>query len=135
MRNSSARFDTVDEYIAAFPEAVQRVLRELRQTIRAAAPQAEEKIAYGMPTFTLHGNLIHFAAHKAHIGLYPTPSGVEAFQEALAGYKNAKGSVQFPLDQPLPLELIRRIVEFRVQENLQKAALKAKPKKKSPPAP
>lgn len=112
---------TIDDYIAACPENVREQLRELRATIRAAAPEAQEKISYQMPTFALNGNLIHFAAYKNHIGIYPTPSGITEFKEALAGYKQAKGSVQFPLTQPLPLELIAQIVRFRVQENLKKS--------------
>jgi uncharacterized protein YdhG (YjbR/CyaY superfamily) len=116
---------TVDEYIAGFPEAVQQLLQQVRQTVRETAPEAAETIKYAIPTFTLHGrNLVHFAAFKNHIGFYPTPSGVEAFEAALSGYKGAKGSVQFPLDQPLPLDLIRNIVRFRVQEH------EAKPGKK-----
>ena len=117
-------YTTIDEYIAMFPDDVQRILNELRQTIRAAAPDAEETINYQMPTFTLNGNLVHFAAFQNHIGFYPTPTGIVAFQEELSAYKGAKGSVQFPIDQPLPLPLIRRIVEYRVRENLQR-----KPKK------
>jgi uncharacterized protein YdhG (YjbR/CyaY superfamily) len=105
------RFTTIDEYINAFPEDVQKILNQLRQTIKDAAPEAEETINYQMPTFTLNGNLVHFAAFKNHIGFYPTPAGIEAFREELAPYKGAKGSVQFPIDQPLPLPLIRKIVE------------------------
>jgi uncharacterized protein YdhG (YjbR/CyaY superfamily) len=116
----------IDEYISAFPADVQRILMELRQTIRDAAPEAEETINYQMPTFTLNGNLVHFAAFQNHVGFYPTPTGIEAFKEELAPYKGAKGSVQFPIDQPLPLSLIRRIVEYRVKENSER-----KPKKKS----
>jgi uncharacterized protein YdhG (YjbR/CyaY superfamily) len=116
---------TIDDYIAACPENVREQLRELRATIRAAAPEAQEKISYQMPTFALNGNLIHFAAYKNHIGIYPTPSGITEFKEALAGYKQAKGSVQFPLTQPLPLELIAQIVRFRVQENLKKSKNKS----------
>ena len=100
---------------------MQSVLQTLRQTIHQAAPDAVEKISYGMPTFTLKGNLVHFGAFKTHIGFYPTPSGIENFKDELAVYKGAKGSVQFPLDEPLPLDLVRRIVEFRVEENLAKA--------------
>jgi uncharacterized protein YdhG (YjbR/CyaY superfamily) len=111
---------TIDEYIALFPEDVQRILREIRGVIREAAPDAVEKISYQMPTFYLRGNLVHFAAHEYHIGFYPTPTGIEAFKEELAGYKGAKGSVQFPLDKPMPYELIGRIVKFRVAENLKK---------------
>jgi uncharacterized protein YdhG (YjbR/CyaY superfamily) len=113
-------FKTMDEYISTFPEDVQRILHELRHTIKEAAPEAEETINYQMPTFTLNGNLVHFAAFKNHIGFYPTPSGIEAFEKELSRYKGAKGSVQFPIDEPLPLPLIRRIVEYRVKENRQR---------------
>lgn len=112
---STAR--TVDEYIAEFPPATRKVLEELRALIRATAPSATEKISYAIPTFHLNGNLVHFAAFERHVGFYPTPSGIEAFREELKPYKTAKGSVQFPLDQPLPKDLIRRMVEFRVAEN------------------
>jgi uncharacterized protein YdhG (YjbR/CyaY superfamily) len=120
------QFQTMDEYINTFPEDVQRILNELRQTIKEAAPEAEETINYQIPTFTLHGNLVHFAALKNHIGFYPTPSGMEAFRKELSGYKGAKGSVQFPIDQPLPLPLIRRIVEYRVKENIERKQKKKK---------
>jgi uncharacterized protein YdhG (YjbR/CyaY superfamily) len=119
---------SIDEYISGLPEEVQETLRKLREVIRKAAPGAEEKISYGMPTFALHGNLIHFAAHKRHIGLYPTPSGIETFGLELSGYKSAKGSVQFPIDMPLPYELIGRIVRFRVVENVKLAEEKLKKK-------
>lgn len=111
---------SIDDYINSFPPEVRQILQELRQTIKEAAPQAEEKISYQMPTFTLHGNLVHFGAFSEHIGFYPTPSGIEAFKEELSRYKGAKGSVQFPIDEPLPLSLIRRIVEYRVRENLER---------------
>jgi uncharacterized protein YdhG (YjbR/CyaY superfamily) len=111
------QFKTIDEYIDTFPQDVQSILNGLRQTIREAAPEAEETINYQMPTFTLNGNLVHFAAFKNHIGFYPTPTGIEAFKRELSRYKGAKGSVQFPIDEPLPLPLIRRIVEYRVKEN------------------
>jgi uncharacterized protein YdhG (YjbR/CyaY superfamily) len=101
-------------------------LNELRQVIGDAAPDAQETINYQIPTFTLHGNLVHFAAFKNHIGFYPTPSGMEAFKKELSAYKGAKGSVQFPLDQPLPLTLIRRIVKYRVKENLARQQKKKK---------
>jgi uncharacterized protein YdhG (YjbR/CyaY superfamily) len=114
------QFKTIDEYINTFPKNVRNILNELRQTIKEAAPEAEETINYQIPTFTLHGNLVHFAAFKNHIGFYPTPSGMEAFKKELSTYKGAKGSVQFPIDQPLPLPLIRRIVEYRVKENLER---------------
>jgi uncharacterized protein YdhG (YjbR/CyaY superfamily) len=126
MAASRRQFKTIDEYINTFPEDVKKILTELRQTIREAAPQAEETINYQIPTFTLNGNLVHFAAFQNHIGFYPTPSGMEAFKKELSGYKSAKGSVQFPIHEPLPLPLIRRIVEYRVKENLER-----KPKKKS----
>ena len=113
---------TIDAYIAGYPEEVQAILQEIRRTIHETAPEATEAISYGMPTFKLHGNLVHFGAFKSHIGFYPVPSGMEAFQEELAAYKQGKGSVQFPLDKPMPLDLIRRIVEFRVQESKGKAA-------------
>lgn len=116
----------VDAYIASFPEQTQEVLEKLRKTIRDAAPGAEETINYGVPTFTLNGNLVHFAAYKKHIGFYPAPSGIEQFKDELSAYKGAKGSVQFPLDKPLPYDLIREIVAFRVKENLEKAVVKGK---------
>ncbi|HEY0900037.1 MAG TPA: DUF1801 domain-containing protein [Sphingobacteriaceae bacterium] len=117
---------SIDEYIAGFPPEVQQLLEQVRTTIRAAAPQAEETISYAIPTFTLEGNLVHFAAFKNHIGFYPVPSGMEAFKDELAAYKSGKGSAQFPLNQALPLDLITRIVKYRVQENLEKAARKPK---------
>lgn len=106
---------TIDEYIATSPEAVRPLLAEIRRVIREAAPQAVEKISYQMPTYFWKKNLVHFAAFSKHIGFYPTPSGVEEFAEELKGYKTSKGAVQFPLDQPVPYDLIRRIVEFRVK--------------------
>ncbi|MCX6214710.1 DUF1801 domain-containing protein [Spirosoma sp.] len=109
---------TIDAYIAGFPENVQELLQQVRATVRSAAPNAEEAISYGMPTLKLNGNLVHFAAFKNHIGFYPAPQGLDAFKEELAGYKGAKGSVQFPLDQPLPLDLIARITKYRVEQNL-----------------
>ena len=124
-------FKTMDEYISTFPEDVQGVLNELRQTIKVAAPQAQETINYQIPTFTLNGNLVHFAAFENHIGFYPTPSGMEAFEHELSSYKRAKGSVQFPIDQPLPLALIRRIVEYRVKENLARKHKKKNGSKKA----
>lgn len=117
---------TIDEYIAAFPQAIQTKLQEMRQTIRAAAPEASERISYQMPTFYLNGNLVHFAAYKNHIGFYPTPSAIQAFRSELSAYHWAKGSVQFPLDQPLPLDLITRMVKFRLDENLKRPKTKKK---------
>lgn len=110
----------VDAYIASFPEETQKILEQVRSTIQKAAPTAVEKISYAMPTFTLNGNLIHFAAYKNHIGLYPAPQGIEAFKEELSAYKGAKGSVQFPLDKPMPLDLIARITAYRAKQNLEK---------------
>jgi len=119
-------FSSIDEYIAAFPEDMQKLLQEMRAAIKAAAPEADEKISYQMPTFFLKGNLVHFAAHKNHIGFYPTPGGIQAFEQELSMYQSSKGAVQFPLDKPLPLELVARIVKLRVAENLQKAEAKKK---------
>ena len=112
---------TIDEYIAGFPEDIQNILQQVRTTIKTAAPDVEETINYAIPTFTLRGkNLVHFAAFKEHIGFYATPTGNEAFKEDLSAYKGGKGSVQFPLIQPMPLALITKIVKFRVQEVLDK---------------
>lgn len=110
--------DPIDEYIADFPPETQTLLTEIRGIIARAAPEATEKISYAMPTFYLKGNLVHFAGYKNHIGFYPAPSGITAFQEELSVYKNSKGAVQFPLDRPLPKDLISRIVKFRAEENL-----------------
>ena len=114
------KFEDIDSYIASFPEETGKLLQQLRITISKAAPEAKETINYGMPTFTLKGNLVHFAAFKNHIGFYPAPSGIEAFKKELSVYEGAKGSVQFPLDKPIPFDLISKIVEFRVKENLKK---------------
>lgn len=119
---------TIDEYIAAFPPEVQEKLLRIRAVIRAAAPGAAEAIKYQIPTFVLHENLVHFAAFQKHIGFYPTPSGIAAFSGELAGYQTAKGSVQFPLDKPVPLALIQKMVEFRVKES--RGRLAAKPRKR-----
>jgi uncharacterized protein YdhG (YjbR/CyaY superfamily) len=129
MDTDKVPFSTIDEYIATFPEEIQAILQEIRDTIRAAAPDAEEKISYQMPTFFLKGNLVHFAAFKNHIGFYPTPGGVEVFKEEIARYQAAKGSIRFPLAEPMPLDLITRIVKMRVAENLQKAELKSRKRK------
>ncbi len=112
-------FKTIDEYIRTFPKDVQTILEKMRKTIREAAPGAVETISYQMPTFKLNGKgLVYFAAFKNHIGFYPIPSGVEAFEKELSPYKQGKGSVQFPIDQPVPYDLVRRIVTFRVNANL-----------------
>lgn len=128
MKENSSPIETIDVYIAQFPSEIQVILQKIRLIVREAAPEATEKISYQMPTFELHGNLVHFAAFKKHIGFYPTPSGVEEFKDELAPYVNAKGSIQFPLDQPTPYDLIEKIVKFRVAENLQKAEEKKKKK-------
>ena len=113
---------TMDEYIAVFPKEVQKILVKVRMTIRKAAPRAEETIKYKMPTFTLNGNLVYFAAFKKHIGLYSMPrTGIEKFKKELSRYQGEKGSVKFPLDEPIPFELIGKIVKRRVKENLEKA--------------
>ncbi|WP_370573205.1 iron chaperone [Methanomethylovorans sp.] len=118
------QFRNIDEYISTFPENIQAILYKLRKIIRESAPEAEEAISYGMPTFKLNGNLVHFAAYKNHIGFYPTPSGIIAFKGELSSYKQAKGSVQFPIDEPIPFDIVKQIVEFRVKENKAKTGNK-----------
>ena len=129
MESNKVGFSSIDEYIATFPEEIQKILEELRATISASAPDAEEKISYQMPTFAQKGNLVHFAAWKNHIGFYPTSSGTQAFKHELSIYGGAKGSVKFPTEKPLPLELISKIVQFRVAENLKKAKQKSSKRK------
>lgn len=122
------KFDTVDpdsigvdEYIDSFPKDLQKILQQIRKTIKDAAPEAEESMSYGMPGYKLNGKpLVYFAAFKSHIGFYPTPSGVTEFAKALSDYKTSKGTAQFPLDQPMPLALIKKIVDFRMKENQKK---------------
>lgn len=122
---TTAKPSNIDEYIAGFPKEVQTVLEQVRATIRKAAPDAEEAISYGIPTFKLKKtNMVHFAGFKNHIGFYPTPTGSEAFKDVLSAYKTGKGSVQFPLDQPMPLDLITRIVQFRIGQIFEKTAKK-----------
>ncbi len=117
MLSNKKQFTSIDEYIKTFPKDVQSILTQIRQTIRKAAPDAVEAISYQMPTFKLNGrNLVHFAAYEHHVGFYPTPSGTEAFDKQLSRYKRGKGSVQFPLTEPIPYELIRNIVIFRMKE-------------------
>lgn len=118
----------IDEYIAGFPQDVQVILEKVRQTIREAAPDAEETISYRIPTFTLKGNLVHFAAFKKHIGFYPSSTGIERFKQELSVYEGGKGSVQFPLGKPVPFDLIGEIVKFRVAENLERAEARRKNK-------
>ncbi len=114
----TTEINSVDQYIAAFPPEIQKVLTQLRATIKEAAPDAEETISYQMPAYKLQGMLVYFAGYKNHIGFYPGSSGIAAFTNEISGYKTSKGTVQFPVDQPLPLELITRMVNFRVNENL-----------------
>jgi len=129
MKNKPTGYTSIDEYIATFPRETQKILGEVRAAIKAAAPEAAEKISYGMPTFFLNGNLVHFAAWTSHIGFYATPSGNEAFKKELSIYESAKGSVKFPTDKPMPLNLISKIVKYRVAENLERAKLKSTRKK------
>lgn len=126
----------IDEYIAAFPPDVQAVLQKIRATVQSAAPAAQETIRYAMPTFQLHGYLVYFAAYRKHIGFYPAPTGVERFKHKIAEYETGKGTLQFPLDRPIPYDLITEIVQFKAQENLAKAEVKAalKPPAGSKPA-
>ena len=121
MKAETIKSKDIDEYISMFPDNIQELLKEIRATIKEAAPEAEEIISYQMPAYKFHGMLIYFAAFKNHIGLYPRVSGIETFKEELSVYKGAKGSVQFPLNKPLPLDLISRIVKFRVAENLKQS--------------
>lgn len=129
MDTRSSNFSNIDEYIAGFSPEIQEILHKVRAVIRAAAPDAQEDIRYAMPTFILKGNLVHFAAYKNHIGFYPAPTGIEKFREQLASYPGAKGSIRFPLDRPIPYDLIGEITAYRVEENLAKAAAKTKKKK------
>lgn len=127
MQNNS-KPENIDQYILEFPKEVQKILSEVRTTIQKAAPEASEKMSYAMPTFYLDGNLVHFAAYKHHIGFYPTPSGLKAFEKEISQYKNSKGAVQFPIDEKMPLALITKIVKFRVEENKLKATIKTNKK-------
>jgi uncharacterized protein YdhG (YjbR/CyaY superfamily) len=127
--NNSGSPKNIDDYIAEYQPYIQDKLNELRVIIKKVAPEAEEKISYGMPAFTFKGVLAYFAVHTKHIGLYHYPSAIEAFKKEASIYKTAKGSIQFPLDKPLPLDLISRIVAFRLNENIMKAELKALKKK------
>lgn len=117
---ATIQHQSIDEYIASYPKATQEILEQVRATIQKAAPNATEAIRYAIPTFILNGNLVHFAAFKNHIGFYAAPTGNGAFKAELSVYKGGKGSVQFPINQPMPLELITRIVQFRVRENTDK---------------
>jgi uncharacterized protein YdhG (YjbR/CyaY superfamily) len=126
MMETGVKFKTVEEYINTFPAATKKILQQLRKTIKDAAPNAEEVISYNMPAYKQEGMLVFFAAYKEHIGFYPTPGGIEAFKKELSVYNSAKGSVQFPIDKPMPLALITKIVKYRVKENLENASLKKK---------
>jgi uncharacterized protein YdhG (YjbR/CyaY superfamily) len=126
MKTILAKFKTVDEYLSALPANTKAILKEVRKTIKKAAPQAEELISYNIPAFTLHGRLVYYAAFKNHIGFYPVSSAIKAFRKELSDYKTSKGTIQFPLDRPIPFVLITKIVKFRVQENLEKAKAKKK---------
>lgn len=118
MSSSRTQFKTVEEYIAAFPKNIQSILEGVREAIRDSAPHGQEVIVYGIPTFKLNGNLVHFAAYKNHIGFYPGgPSAIEVFKSKLSRYSLSKGTIRFPLDEPIPLELVKEIVKFRVKEN------------------
>jgi len=129
MTSNNKSPENIDEYIVAFPNDVQTILKKIRKTIRTAAPEAQESISYQMPAFKLQGNLVYFAAFKKHIGFYPTSSGIENFKERLSAYEISKGTVRFPLDKPIPYDLISEIVTFRVHENLEKASSKGRKKK------
>lgn len=121
MKNQKVSFSSIDEYIASFPEDVQKVMKQLRKTIKAAAPKAEEKISYNMPTFTLNGTyLVYFAGWKTHIAFYGAPKGNAEFKDDLSVYESGQGTLKFPLDKPMPLKLITRIVKYRVAENLKR---------------
>jgi uncharacterized protein YdhG (YjbR/CyaY superfamily) len=128
MEENKIIFNSIDDYIRQFPKEVQDILQNLRKVIKESAPDAVEKISYQMPAFSMHGNLVYFAANKNHIGFYPTSSGITAFKHKLTDYKSSKGAVQFPKDQPLPYDLISEIVKFRVAENRKKAEAKVKKK-------
>lgn len=126
MESSKTPPSNIDDYIAGFPPDIQEILEQVRATVKKAAPDAVETIKYQIPTFVLNENLVHFGAFKNHIGFYPTPSAVKEFERELSAYKCAKGSVQFPFHEPMPLDLITRIVEFRRREAHAKAAAKRK---------
>ncbi len=120
MIKNAKQIKSIDDYINTYPVNIQKILRRMRQTIRGSAPRAEEAITYRIPTFRLNGNLVHFAAFKDHISFFPTSSGITAFKKELKQFKISTGTVQFPIDKPIPYELVRRIVKFRVKENLKK---------------
>ena len=120
MPSTKNNYATIDEYISNFTRSIQIILNKLRHVISEVAPNANEAISYGIPTFKFNGNLVHFAGYKNHIGFYPTPSGIEAFKDELTSYELSEGTIKFPIDKPIPFDLVRKIVEFRVKENLKK---------------
>lgn len=124
MDTPNRRFNNVNEYFAAFPTATKALLKEMRDTIKDVAPQAEQVISYNMPAFKWNGILVWYAAYKQHIGFYPTPSAIKAFERELVGYKTSKGGIQFPIDKPIPTALVKKIVRFRIKQNLEKAKRK-----------
>ncbi len=126
MKTNRAAAKNIDDYIAGFPDEVQKILEKIRKTIKNAAPTAEEAIKYQIPTFTLEGNLVHFGAYQKHIGFYPAPAGIAEFKKELSKYEGGKGTIRFPLDKPIPYDLITRIVKFRMKKNLEKAEAKKK---------
>ena len=128
MDNKKAGFNSIDEYIQTFPEDIQKILQEVRATIKSAAPDAEETISYSMPAFRYYGILVYFAGFKNHIGFFPTGKGIESVKDELSGYEFSKGTIRFPINKPIPFDLIRKIIKNRVAENLEKAKAKAKVK-------
>lgn len=126
MISKKDKIQTIDEYICTFPDNIQKILEKIRQAIKDAAPDAEETISYQIPTFKFHGNLVHFGAFKNHIGFYPTPDGLEKFKKEFSVFKSSKGAVQFPIDKPIPLQLVGKVVRYRVKENLERAKTKKK---------
>lgn len=130
MQSSKEVVENIDQFIAQFPPEIQEILQKVRQTIHEAVPDAKEKIAYGIPTFTLEGNLVHFSAFTNHIGFYPDPRGIEQFIDKLDKYRSGKGTIQFPLNEPIPYTLIREVTLWRAADNLEKAALKRLKKRK-----
>jgi len=126
---AGVKFESVDQYISTFPASTKKLLKTMRKTIRDAAPDAEEVISYNMPAFRQNGMLVFYAGYKGHIGFYPVSSAIRQFKKELEPYEQSKGTIRFPLDQPVPVNLVTKIVKFRLQENAEKTALKAKKKK------
>ena len=126
IKMNSSSSGEIEKYIGSFPGGTQKILEKLLKTIREAAPDAEEGISYGIPAFKYHGILVYFAGYKNHIGFYPTASGIRAFEKELVGFKCSKGTVQFPINRPIPIDLVKKIVKFRVMKNLEKSKAKRK---------